>query len=134
MAAIAALVRISASIEAADIAAKMFDPQRKANFTEPNARDLLEAFNQAQTWVQRAGGAGAEKLAREVEAAQILVAALRQTTEGQWSTAVASVERLLREEADTLLVRLLSNGKPFEAPSPSSASGSDAPGGTEKPK
>jgi hypothetical protein len=126
MASIATLMRLNAVVEALEISGKMFDPSRKANFTEANAKDLLEAYVQAQTWATRAP-ATQPALARELEAATLLASVLRQTTDGQWSTAVAGTERLIASYADTLLVRLMSNGKTSETPN-QNAPGPGAPG------
>jgi len=110
---IAALVRMQACVEAVDLAAKMFDGQRKANFTEANQRDLLEAFTTAAQWSTRAN-AGKDEIAKETEAAGQLATALRQATDGQWSGSIAVIERLLTDYQGTLLVRLLSNGQPID--------------------
>jgi hypothetical protein len=91
-----------------EITSKMFDRRAKANFSDTNLKDLVECFAQASGWAQKTPQ-GASKLARENEAATLLASVMKQTTDGQWSTAVAGGERLLRDFGDTLLVRLMSN-------------------------
>jgi tRNA A-37 threonylcarbamoyl transferase component Bud32 len=114
--AIVALLRMTAVVEALERAGKMFDPARRANFTEANAHDVGECFAPLQQWIQKLGG---EALcAREAKAATLLAQVLAQTTDGAWSVAVAGTERLLDEYQDTLLVRLLSDGS---VPEPSRA-------------
>jgi len=113
--AIAALLKIQACIEVVDMSAKMLDAQKKANFTESNQREVLEIGNTLSTWSSRAPDEK-DEIAREMSAASILAVGLRQMTETQWSTAVSQIERLLYECPGTLIVRLLSNGKPPEEP------------------
>ncbi|MBL8857171.1 MAG: protein kinase [Planctomycetes bacterium] len=110
---IAALLRLEACIEVLDGAAKMFDAQKRSNFTESNQRDMLEVFNTLSSWAARAPEEK-DEIARESEATQILARALRQMTDSQWSTAVVAIERLLTEYPNALLVRLLSNGLPVD--------------------
>jgi hypothetical protein len=112
---IAALLRLEACVEVVDLTAKMFDGQKKSNFTENNQRDVLEVANTLTAWSARAPEEK-DEMAREMEAAGILAMALRQATETQWSASVSQIERLLYDYQDTLLVRLLSNGKPAEEP------------------
>lgn len=111
---IAALLRLCACVETTALTAKMFDRDKRANFTESNQREVLEAFAVASQWQQKASGGG-ERLAREAGAAELLCGVLRHSTESRWSTAVASLERLMREFDDTLLVRLMSDGTPPDA-------------------
>ncbi len=110
---IAVLMRLTAVVEAAQIAGKMFDPAKRSNFTEGNARDLLDVFQQAHTWTERVGGEARARLAREADAAAVLAAALRAATEGRWAAAAAGIERLITEFGDTLLVLLYSDGRPI---------------------
>ncbi len=104
-----ALVHLTAVSEALELAGKMFDPAKKANFTEGNAKDLVEGFNAAQGWSAKAG-APSNLLAHDAAAAELLARVLQDTTNGAWSSAVAGTERLLRENQDSLLVRMLSDG------------------------
>ena len=53
---------------------------------------------------------GSARTEREYEAATILATVLRDTSEEAWTSAVAGMERLLASFADTLLVRMLSDG------------------------
>lgn len=105
---IAALVRMSAVLRALDLSAKMLDPARKSSFTDGNARDLLDAYEPATAWAQKAGSTQAAQ--RELEAARQLVEALQQMSQGSYSSAVATIEGLLASRGDTLLVSLLSDG------------------------
>jgi tRNA A-37 threonylcarbamoyl transferase component Bud32 len=114
VAGVAALARLTAVTEAVQVASKMLEPGRKANFTEGNARDLQALFEQAQPWADKAGDEARARLAREAEAAGVLCGALRAATETRWASAAAAVERLLTEYADTLLVRLCSDGRPLQ--------------------
>jgi hypothetical protein len=109
----------------------MFDPSRKANFSDTNQKDLVECFAQASSWAAKTPQGGA-KLARENEAAMLLAGVLKQTTDGQWSTAVASGERLLRDFGDTLLVRLMSNGE-LAPDAPAVAANPEASAKTNEP-
>ena len=45
---------VDAVVEALEISGKMFDPSRKANFTEGNVKEIQDAFAQAQNWATRA--------------------------------------------------------------------------------
>lgn len=112
--AIAGLVRITAVVEALGVVGKMLDPSRRANFTEANARELTECFVAAREWAKT--GAAADAWTRERGAADVLGEALVKATAGAFSSAVASVERVLQEYEDTLFVRLLSDGAPTTAP------------------
>jgi len=104
-----AVMHLSAVASALELAGKMFEPGRKANFTPGNAADLLEGFAAAQVWAAKAGGS-IPLLDQDQAAAQLLAKVLQDTTEGAWSSAVAGTERLLREHQDSLLVRMLSDG------------------------
>ncbi len=106
---IAALLRLSACVEAVDLTAKMFDGSKKANFTEPNKKELLDAFAFVTEAASHAPDER-EEAAREVAAVNVLGGMLRLMTDGRWSSAVAENERLITDFKDSLLVRLLSNG------------------------
>ncbi|MCY2960224.1 MAG: serine/threonine-protein kinase [Planctomycetota bacterium] len=108
---IATILRLSASVEAVRAAAKMFDSSKKANFTEGNARDLRGLFAPAAQWAELAGPATKAKLTRESDAAEVLCDALRAATDTRWAAAAAGIERLLTDYADTVLVRLVSDGR-----------------------
>ncbi|MBK7877296.1 MAG: serine/threonine protein kinase [Planctomycetes bacterium] len=127
---IAALLRVSAVVEAIDLASKMLDPTRKVNFTETNARELLEAFVPATTWAQKAPDAVATAL--ELSAATQLAGVLQRVTDGAYSVAVAETEELLANHQASLLVRLLSDGNlqlaaPAVPPAPENGAGGAAP-------
>jgi len=104
-----AVMHLTAVASALDLAGKMLEPGRKANFTAANAAELLDGFTAAQAWAAKAGGVSA-LLDQDQAAAQLLAKVLQDTTEGSWSVAVAGTERLLREHQDSLLVRMLSDG------------------------
>ncbi|MCC7013564.1 MAG: protein kinase [Planctomycetes bacterium] len=103
------LVRVSAVTLAAHEAADMLSQDSKAVLSEDEERQILEAFDAARAWAQLAGTSAACE--REVEAARVLIEALRASTDGAWSRSVASIERLLDEFAPTLLVRFISDGR-----------------------
>ncbi len=103
------LMHLTAVASALELAGKMLDPVRKANFTAGNASEMLDGFTAAQAWAAKAGGA-TPLLDQDQAAAQLLAKVLQDTTEGSWSVAVAGTERLLREHQDSLLVRMLSDG------------------------
>ncbi len=112
--AIAGVLRMTAVVEAIQRASKMFDPVKRYNFTETDAREMIECFAQAQAWAEKCGTTDA--VAKEMTAARQLVLVCQKMTEGSWSVAVGATEDLLAKHADTLLVRLLSDGTMPEAP------------------
>jgi hypothetical protein len=111
---IAAMLRLSAVVETIRATAKMFDAGKRANFTEGNVRDLRALYEPASAWAEKAGPESKARLQREMAAAEILAEALRSATESRWAAAAASIERLLTEFADTLLVKLLSDGRSLQ--------------------
>lgn len=120
--AIGGLVRITAVVESLGVVGKMLDPTRRSNFTEVNAKELVECFSPAREWTK--AGAPADALARERSAAEVFGEVLVKTTAGAYSAAVAGVELLLRDHQDTLFVRLLSDGA---LPDPPVAAATSAP-------
>lgn len=110
LAGIEALMRLSAVAQAIEETAEMLQSDATSNLTEDEVRVVTEAYDAARGWAQAAGNLASFE--REAEAARIWIDALRAGTEGAWSRAVAIHERLLREFRDTLLVRLLSDGRP----------------------
>jgi hypothetical protein len=106
---IAALLRVAAINETLATTGRVLDGSKKANWTEQNQKDLVEVWRIALEW-EKTPGAGA----KEAEAATLLGSALRLATDGSWSNAVASLERLLDVYGDTLLVRMLSDGRALE--------------------
>jgi len=110
-AAIATMLRFSAVVEAVRASAKMFDGGKKANFTEGNARDMRALYAPAAQWAEIAGSESKTRLEREVDAASVLSDALRSATDSRWAAAAAGIERLLTDYTDTVLVRLLSDGR-----------------------
>jgi serine/threonine protein kinase len=103
-----ALLQYAAVGEVLSLGTKMLDPTKKANFTEGNAKEVLECYAPAQGWVAKAGSS--PTLVREIEAAQLLSRVWMDTTSNSIASAVAGTERLLSDYRDTLLVRLLSDG------------------------
>lgn len=111
---IATILRITAVVESLRATTKMFDAAKKANFTEGNARDLRALFAPAASWAELASPESKVRLARESGAADVLCDALRAATDARWAAAAAGIERLLAEYADTVLVRLLSDGRSLQ--------------------
>ncbi|MBL8862598.1 MAG: hypothetical protein JNK02_11370 [Planctomycetes bacterium] len=114
LAGIAAVFRTVAAVEAVRAASKMFEPGRRSNFTEGNARDVRASFVPGAAWAELAGPEAKERFAREAAAADVLCDALRAATDARWAAAAAGLERLLSEFSDTLLVRLLSDGRSLQ--------------------
>jgi hypothetical protein len=108
---IAALVRITAVVEAVSTASKMFDTTRRFNFTDADEHQMAVCFDQAKSWADRAGTAAAVQ--REKDAAALLAVVCRKMTDKAWATAAVTVEDLLSRYPDTLLVWLLSDGTSF---------------------
>lgn len=108
---IAALVRLTAVVEAVSRASKMFDATRRFNFTEADEHEMAQCFDQAKSWAERAGNL--DGVEREKEATALLAAACRKMTDKAWATAAVTVEDLLARYSDTLVVWLLSDGTSF---------------------
>lgn len=106
--AIAALMHLSAIAESLEGASEMLRPGSGAVFTEREAEELPEAFGRALDWASTP--ARRASLERDREAARLLGLALFRSSEAEWTTAVAHLERLFAEFEDTWLVRLLSDG------------------------
>ncbi len=104
------LMRMSAVAQAVEETAEMLQADAASNLTEDEVRAVNEAYEVARVWAQSAGTLPAFE--REAEAARVWIEALRAGSDGAWSRAVAAHERLMREFRDTLLVRLLSDGRP----------------------
>ena len=66
-------------------------------------------FEAARSWAP--GGAAPQAVDSEAAAAELLIEAVRATSAGSWSLAAARLDELLRDHGDTLLVRLLSDGR-----------------------
>ncbi|MBM3989949.1 MAG: FHA domain-containing protein [Planctomycetes bacterium] len=105
-----ALLRMSAVLQAVDETSEMLQADTTSNLAEDEVRTITEAFDAARVWAQAAGTL--RSFEREAEAASVWVDGLRAGTAASWSRAVAAHERLLSEFRDTLLVRLLSDGRP----------------------
>jgi hypothetical protein len=133
---IAALIRMTAVVEAIGRASKMLDATKRFNFTEADEHEMSDCFAQAQVWAEKSGTQQA--LARERDAAALLTLVCRKMTEKAWATAAVKTEELLARHANTLIVRLLSNGVLPEAASvrpstPSDTTGDPAPGSGPPP-
>ena len=111
---IAALIRLTAVVEAVSRASKMLDATRRFNFTEADEHEMMESFAQARSWAERAGTAA--QVERERQATLMLALACRKMTDKSWATAAVTVEELLERYPDTLVVRLLSDGTALEGP------------------
>jgi hypothetical protein len=92
----------------------MMDGGGNSHLTEEEVEAMMAGFTLAEPWAEEAGRG--EALEREHRAAQLLARSLRASSEGAWSSAVADLERLLEEYRDTLLVRMVSDGRPWQTP------------------
>jgi Protein kinase domain/FHA domain len=107
--AIAALMRVAAVLQAIDEGAEVLaDPEHQVLSGE-ESQHLLEGFALAREWSH--GAESKARLEREASAAALFAAALSASTERRWDEAVTLLERLLAEQRETLLVRLLSDGR-----------------------
>ncbi len=106
---IEALLRQAAVLQAIEEGAEMLQAGEEHVLTDEEARAMLSPFDLARAWAAEPGSAGA--LSLEQEATELLVAALRATSDGRWSAACAALERLLRDYRASLLVRLLTDGR-----------------------
>ena len=113
---IATLLRLQAVIFAIDEAAEMFTAEGSARFRVSEAKKLSSGFQLAREWAVRAGATAA--LDAEEAAARTLAEVLLRADNRAWSATVAGLERLLSEYANTLVVRLLSDGRGFVPPAP----------------
>jgi hypothetical protein len=105
-----ALLRMTAVLQTVDETAEMLQSDVNSNLSDEEVRVTTEAFEVARVWAQAAGTL--PQLEREAEAARVWIDGLRAGSASSWSRAVAAYERLLREFRDTLLVKLLSDGRP----------------------
>jgi hypothetical protein len=112
--AIASLLRVAAVLQAIDEGAEVLaDPEHQALTAEEGQR-FREGFELAREWSQDAQSKA--RLERETAAAELLASALGASAEKRWGEACALLERLLAEQRETLLVRLLSDGREVSAP------------------
>ena len=105
---IAALLRITATVEAIGFAEEMLAPSPGALFTDDEASELLAVYDTAASWPSTPEERA--RLDAERRAAGTLTSALRGTSDGAWSAAETELERIFREHRFTLLVLLLSDG------------------------
>jgi hypothetical protein len=127
---IAALLRLTAVVQAVGEASEMFLAGGEYNLSEDEMQAMLEGFAVARDWAARAGDVAA--IETEARAADLLARSLRAASEDSWASAVADLELLLEEFRSTLLVRLLSDGRPWQAlpehePEPEPEPTDDAP-------
>jgi hypothetical protein len=106
---IEALLRMTAVLQTVDETSEMLRDGTTSVLSEDEARAIFEGYDVARIWASALGDTRA--LDRESEAARLLIDSLRATSSGAWSRSVAGFERLLAEFRDTLLVRLLSDGR-----------------------
>ena len=123
--AVAAVVKLCAVVDAAHQAAEMFNLETKAIFTKKEAADLRETLELAAAWAREAGSP--QRCEGELAACDLLATVLAQASEKTWSGAFASSQRLLRDHGETLLVRLLSDGRGAEETAPQAPQPEDAP-------
>ena len=108
---IESLVRTAAVLAAVDAASEMFDPTAGARFDEGETKELQKGFDSCRPWAAAAGTL--PRYEREARAAALLAQCLGDSSRNAWSSSVAGLERLLSGYGDTLLVRMLSNGRPI---------------------
>ncbi len=128
---IAALLRMTAVVEALGRAGKMFDATKRSNFTEADQKEMTDCFAQAETWADKAGTSAALK--KEAAAARELALVCEKMTEGAWSVAVSGAEDLLLRRGDTLLVKMLSDGTLPEMPVPPPSAAPSQPASAPAP-
>ena len=105
---VASILKITAVLEAVDVASQMFSSTSTSRFSESEAESLVEVFDYVEPWITEPGERA--RYRREIEAASILAETLLAAEAERWSTAVAGSTRLLKEYGDTLLVLLYSDG------------------------
>lgn len=110
---IEALVRCTAVIAAVREVADCFDSARPGLLSVEEAQSISDAFDAARNWA--AGGADKNAVEREAAAAALLIESLRAREQGQWSVATVRFEELFALHGDTLLVRMLSDGRGAQA-------------------
>jgi hypothetical protein len=113
---IAALLRIAAVLQAVEEGGEMLEPGTEALLSDEEVRLLQEGFDVARPWAEAAGSVDA--LERERAAARVAATALRAASDGALGPSVTALERLLVEHRDTLLVRLVSDGRLVEGIDP----------------
>ena len=103
------LVRSAAVAQTVAEVADLLHPNTPGVLSDDEVRAIRSAFEAARTWAP--GGAAPQAVDSEAQAAELLIEAVRATSAGSWSLAAARLDELLREHSDTLLVRLLSDGR-----------------------
>ncbi|MBL8801712.1 MAG: protein kinase [Planctomycetes bacterium] len=103
------LVRSAAVAQTVAEVADLLHPSTPGVLSDDEVRAIRAAFEAARTWAP--GGAAPQAVDSEAQAAELLIEAVRATSAGSWSLAAARLDELLREHSDTLLVRLLSDGR-----------------------
>ena len=90
------------------------DMDTPGRFSPAQATRMLEPLEAVDRWIEEPPAG----VAREQAAAARLAAALRARSEGEWAIAGETLERMLQEDKDSLLVLLLSDGSPWKEPEP----------------
>ncbi len=111
---ISSLLRLMAVVEVLRVAGPAFRAEEAANLSERQARELPEPFGPARDWAPTPEARTAVE--RERQASELLAEGLRQGALGAWSRAVVALERLIDGHDDSLLVRLLSDGRALAPP------------------
>ena len=111
LAGIAALLRLTAVVHALAEASEMLEGGGGAHLTDDEMAGMLSGFELARGWARTTGRE--TDLERELRATRLLAHSLRAAGRDAWSSAVADLERLLAEYRDTLLVHLVSDGRPW---------------------
>ncbi len=110
---IEALVRCAAVIATVREIGDCFDTVRPGLVSVEEAQAIKDAFDAARNWAT--GGADKSAVEREAAAAATLVDALRAREQNRWSVAAVRLEELFTLHGETLLVRLLSDGRGAQA-------------------
>lgn len=106
---IESLIRLAAVEQAITTGIQMLDGSPNARLGSDEVRRMVEPFEDVLGWA-KAGGS-TERAQAERDAVVLLAEALRASGDDAWSVTVAGLERLLGEYPDTLVVRLLSDGR-----------------------
>lgn len=110
---VATLVRNASVLVAASEASEVLVSDGRSILTEGEALRFVEGFELARGWCRDARALS--DLERETEATQALTTCLQAVGDERWSVAQTGLERLLVEHRESLLVRLLSDGRALPA-------------------
>jgi len=103
------LLRSAAVAQTVAEVADLLHPSAPGVLSDDEVRAIRAAFEAARTWAP--GGAAPQAVEAEAQAAELLIEAVRATSAGSWSLAAARLDELLLTHGETLLVRLLSDGR-----------------------